>query len=83
MGKSEGNRPLGRTRRRWEVNIKMDLQGVGCGEIDWIELTQDRDRWPALVNAAMNLLVSYNAGNFFSCKPVNCSRRTFLHGVSN
>jgi len=48
--KPEGNLPLGRPRRRWEDNIKKDLQEVGCGGIDWIELAQDRDRWRALVN---------------------------------
>ena len=47
-------KPLGRPRRRWEDNIKMDLQEVGCGCMDWIELAQDRDRWRALVNAVMN-----------------------------
>ena len=57
MGKSEGNRPLGRPRNRWENNIKMDLQEVGCGGMDWIELAQDRDRLRALVNAVMNLRV--------------------------
>jgi hypothetical protein len=51
VGKPEGKRPLGRPRRRWEDNIKMDLQEVGCGGVDWIELAQDRDRWRALVNA--------------------------------
>jgi hypothetical protein len=55
--KSEGKRPLGRDRRRWEDNIKMDLQEVGCEGMDCIELTQDRDRWRALVNAVMNLQV--------------------------
>ena len=45
VGKHEGRRPLGRTRRRWEDNIKMDLQEVGCGGMDWIKLTQDRNRW--------------------------------------
>jgi len=55
--KPEGKRPLGRPRCRWEVNIKMDLQEVGCGGRDWIELVQDRDRWQALVNAVMNLQV--------------------------
>ena len=55
--KPEGKRPLGRPRRRWEDNIKMDLQEVGCGGIDWIELAQDRGRWRALVNAVMNLRV--------------------------
>jgi hypothetical protein len=54
VGRPEGRRPLGRTRRRWEDNIKMDLQGVGWS-MDSIELAQDRDRWRALVNAAMNL----------------------------
>jgi hypothetical protein len=57
VGKPEGNRTLGRHRRRWEDNIKMDLQEVGCGDMDWIELTKDRDRWRALVNAVMNLRV--------------------------
>jgi len=55
--KPEGKRPLGRPRRRWEDNIKMDLQEVGCGSMDWIELAQDRDRWRELVNAVMNLRV--------------------------
>jgi len=57
VGKPEGKRPLGRSRRRWEDNIKTDLQEVGGGGIDWIELAQDRDRWRALVNAVMNLRV--------------------------
>ena len=57
MGKPEGKRPLGRLRRRWEDNIKMDLQELGCGVVDWIELAQDRDRWRTLVNAVMNLRV--------------------------
>ena len=54
VGKPEGKRPLGRPRHRWEDNIKMDLQGVGCGGMDWIELAQDRDKWRALVNTVMN-----------------------------
>ena len=57
VGKPEGKRPLGRPRCRWEDNIKMDLQEVGCGGMDWIELAQDRDRWRALVNAVMKLWV--------------------------
>ena len=55
--KHEGKRPLERCKRRWEDNIKMDLQEVGCGGMDWIELAQVRDRWQALVNAVMNLRV--------------------------
>ena len=55
--KPEGKRPLGRPRRRWEDNIKMDLQEVGCGGMDWIELAQDRDSWLAIVNAVMKLRV--------------------------
>jgi hypothetical protein len=57
VGRPEGRRPLGRLRRRWEDNIKMDLQEVGWGGIDWIDMAQDRDRWRALVNAVMNLRV--------------------------
>jgi hypothetical protein len=53
--KLEGNRPLGRPRRRWEDNINKNLQKVGCGRMDWIKLAQDRARWRALMNAVMNL----------------------------
>jgi hypothetical protein len=56
--KPEGIGPLGRPRRRWEDNIKMNLQEVGCGGMEWIKLAQDRDRWLALVNAVMNFRVS-------------------------
>jgi hypothetical protein len=55
--KSGIRRPLGRPRRRWEDNIKMDLQEVGCGGADWVDLPQDRDRWRALVYTVMNLCV--------------------------
>jgi hypothetical protein len=57
VGKPEGKRPLGRPKRRWEDNIKMDLQEVGCGGMDWIELAEDRYRWLALVNVVMNFQV--------------------------
>ena len=57
VGKPEGRRPLGRPRRRWVDNIRMDLQEVGCGYTDWIGLAQDRDRWRTLVSAVMNLRV--------------------------
>ena len=55
VGKPEGKRPLVRHRRRWEDNIKMDFQEEGSGGRDWIELSQDRDRWRAIVNAVMNI----------------------------
>jgi len=55
VGNVEGRRPLVRTRRRWVDNIRMDLQEVGCGYMDWIRLAQDRDRWRKLVSAVMNL----------------------------
>ena len=57
MGKPEGKKPLGIPRRRWEDNIKMDLQEVGCGGVDWIELAEDRDRWRALLTAVLKLRV--------------------------
>jgi len=64
--KPEGKRSIGRPRRRWEDNIKMDLQEVGCGSIVWIDLAQDKNRWRTLVKAAMNLRVPYNARNFLN-----------------
>jgi hypothetical protein len=62
VGKPEGKRPFGRLRLRWEDNIKLDLQDVGCEGMDWIDMAQDRDRWQAFVNAVMNLQVALNAG---------------------
>jgi hypothetical protein len=67
--KPEGKRPLGRPRCRWEDNIKMDLQEVGGGCGDWMELAQDRDSLRALVNTVMNIQVPQNVGNFLtSCR---------------
>jgi hypothetical protein len=64
VGKSEGKRPLGRPRRSWVDNIKMDLGEIGPDGRDWIELAQDRDQWRALVNTVMNLRVPYNCWEF-------------------
>jgi hypothetical protein len=58
VGKPEGKRSLGRPRRRWVDNIKMDIIEIGWLDVDWIDLAQDRDKWRALVNAVMNLRVS-------------------------
>ena len=81
--KPEGKRPMGRPRRRWVDNIRMGLQEVGCGYMDWIGLAQDRDRWRTLASAVMNLRVPWNVRNFLtSCKPVSFSRRTLHHAVS-
>jgi len=66
VGKPEGKRPLERPRHRWENNITMDLQEVGCGVMDWIELAQDRYRWCAHVNVVTNLRVPYSVGNFLT-----------------
>ena len=80
VGKPEGKRPLGRPRRGWVDNIRMDLQEVGCGYMDWIGMVQNRDRWLTLVSALMNLRVPWNARNFLtSCKQVSFSR-TVDHG---
>jgi hypothetical protein len=57
VGRPKGRRPLGRPRRGWEDNIRMDLREIGFGDADWIHLAQDRDRWQALVNTVMNLQV--------------------------
>jgi len=75
LGNPEGRRPLGRPRHRWVDNIRMGLQEVGCGYVDWIGLAQDKDRWRTLVSVVMNLRVPWNAGNFLtSCKPVTFLR---------
>ena len=63
VGKPERKKPLGRPRRRWEDNIKMDLQEVGGGCEDWMGLAQDRDRWRALVSTVMKVRLKYNLGN--------------------
>jgi hypothetical protein len=57
VGKPEGKRPLGRSKRRWEDGIRMDLREIGLGSVDWIRLSQDRDRWRAVMSAVMNLQV--------------------------
>ena len=66
MGKRKGKRPLGRPRRRWEDNIKMDLKEGGCRGMNWIGLAQDRDWWGALLDVVINLRVPLNAGNFLT-----------------
>ena len=76
VGKPDGKRPLGSPRCRWVDNIRMDLQEVGCGYMEWIGLARDRDRWRILVSAVMNLRVPWNGGNFLTdCKPVNFSKK--------
>jgi hypothetical protein len=76
-------RPLGRPRRRWIDNIKMDLLEIGLNAVDWIGLAKDRYRWRALVNSVMNLRVPLNAGNLPSgCTSCGLSSGTQLHRVS-
>ena len=83
VGKPERKRPLGRPRRRWEDNIKIDLQEVGGGCGDWMELAQDRDRWRELVSTVRNFRVPKMLGiSLLAAEPVSFSRRTLLHGVS-
>jgi hypothetical protein len=82
VGKPEGKRPLGRPRRRWEDNIKMYLQEVGYGSMDWIGLAQDRDRWREFLNAVMNLRFPKNEGNFLTSYKLVRLSRTLLHGIS-
>jgi endonuclease V-like protein UPF0215 family len=79
VGKPEGKRPLGRRRRRWVDNIKMDLREIGWDGVDWTDRVQDRDQWRALVNTVMNLQVLQNVGKFLSgCTIGGFSRRVQL-----
>jgi hypothetical protein len=80
VGKPEGKRPLGRPRRRWVDNIKIDLRGIGWDVMDWIDLAQDRDQCRTLVNTVMNFRVPQNAGKFLGgCTVGSFSRRAQLH----
>ena len=82
-GETWGKETIWETRRRWEVNIKMDLQEVGWGCGDWMELAQDRDRWRALVSTMINFRVPKMRGiSWLAAEPVSFSTRTLLHGVS-
>jgi hypothetical protein len=74
VGSSEGKRPIGRPRRRWVDNIRMDLGEMGWGNVDWMGLAQDRKRWRALVNSVLNLRVPWNAGNYPVAKHLVASR---------
>jgi hypothetical protein len=74
VGKPEGKRPLGRPRRRWIDNIKMDLLEIRLSVVDWIDLAQDRYRWRALVNAVMNLRIPQNPGNYRMAAQLVASR---------
>jgi hypothetical protein len=79
VGRPEGRRPLGRPRRRWVDNIKIDLREIGWDDMDWVDLAQDRDQWRALVNTLMNLRVPQNAEKLLSgCTIGGFSRRTQL-----
>jgi hypothetical protein len=81
--KPEGKRPLGRPRRRWIYNIKMDILGIGVNVVDWIGLAQDRYRWRALVNSVMNLRVPENAGKLPSgCTTCGLSSGTHKNASS-
>jgi hypothetical protein len=83
VGTPEGKRPLGRPRRNLVDNIKIDLRELYWGGMDWIELTQDRDQWRALVNTVMNFRVTQNFEKFLtSCTTGGFSRRAQPHGVS-
>jgi hypothetical protein len=65
VGRAEGKRPLGRLRRRWEYNIKLDLREAGIDEVNWIQLAQNRVQWWAFVNTVMNLRVPYRKQDIF------------------
>jgi hypothetical protein len=83
MGNPEGKRPLRKLRCRWVDNTKMNLREIGWGDVDWIDLAQDRDQWRAPVNTLMNIWVPYNAGKFLSnCVTGGFSRRAQLHEAS-
>jgi glucose dehydrogenase len=83
LGKPKGNKPLGRTRHRWVENVKIDFRGIEWGDVDCIDLAQDRGKWRALVNTATNFRVPLNAGKFLSRCTIGCfSRRAQLHEVS-
>jgi hypothetical protein len=80
MEESEGKRPLGKPRCRWVDNIKMYLREIGWGDVNWVDVAQNRDQWRALVNTVMNLQVRQNAGKFLSsCTVGSFSRRAQLH----
>jgi hypothetical protein len=83
VGKPEGKRPLGRPRCRWVATIRMDRGEVGWGNVDWISLAKDRNRWRALVNSVLNLWVPRNAGKLSSgLTSSGLSSSAQLHGVS-
>jgi hypothetical protein len=83
MAKPEEKRPLGRPRRRWVDNIRVDLGELEWGDADWIDLAQDRDKWRALVNSVLNLRVSQNAGKLSSVQTTrDLSSSAQLHVVS-
>jgi hypothetical protein len=80
VGKPEGKIPLGRPRRMWVDNIRMDLGEVGWGDVDWIGLAHDRNRWRALLNSVLNLRIPWNAGKLSSgLTPSGLSSSTQLH----
>jgi hypothetical protein len=83
LGKPEGKETFGRTIRKWEDNIKMDPKKIGCEDVDWIRVAQDRDRWQEFVKTVMSLRVPREAWNFLtSWATTTFSRKTLLHAVS-